>query len=455
MTTPQTFIVARSAPRAPSRRAAAAAAVLTCLTAAALLALALALGEPFMRAAPAAPPAQAARVRAFYAAVNAILAGGGGAALRPLLAPDVVAHVPDREIVGSAALLAYWTAIGAASPGLRLDLDALIVDGAQAVTTVSPRTLAPPAADIVVGPPSRQILEDRFRLAGGRVAEYWTGLTANDLPRALPPLPLALWTGARQAGLARFTFPPGAALANLMAPGPHLLLAETGDVAVTLVGQAKIARGDATPAGWRPTGEGPLALRPGDALLVPRGAPHTIRNASAAAATLLGVLLSGPDEPAAVQRQQTPEQERRLLSIYASSSLDAPVVGKDGVTIKLLAEGRDRCAAANAALTVRWLALEAGQRLAARSIAGVELLAVETGVALASDEATLARVVMAGDGMAVTAGVASPIVNSGPAPDRMVLVAITGQAASCPPPNDPRDAQPAGPIPIRFPRTQT
>ncbi|HEU0113732.1 MAG TPA: nuclear transport factor 2 family protein [Thermomicrobiales bacterium] len=415
-----------------------------------MLVVALAIGQPLARGAPPTPPTttgQAALARGFYAALNTMLAGGDGAPLTALVAPDVVVHLPNQRFVGSAPLLAYSAALGGASPGLRLELEALLVDGDQVATTVDPIV---PTSAVPVDTLSRPALpgnaQERFRLAHGRVAEYWSDLAADDLPRSLPPLTVRLWPGAKEAGLARFTFPPGAELAELVAPDPHLLLVETGDLTVALVGQAQLVRGDDIRAGWQPTGTAPLVLRPGDALYIPAGVTHTLLNATANGASLLGVLLYGPDELAAM-RQPTPDRVSRLLTMYATGLVAAPDVWTGGATVELLAQA-DNCGPAQAAaLTVRWLPLAPEQRLAAHPVAGVELLAIETGAVLLgasrnsgmrlgrvsgadaalnqdADAAVMPDVIMGGDGIALSSGISAPIANAGRAPVRVILVTV-------------------------------
>jgi quercetin dioxygenase-like cupin family protein len=462
---------------APPRLVPAATLLLSSLTALILLALALTLGGPLVRDGPSAPrPAtgQATLVRAFYGAVNTILAGGDGAPLATTVAPDVVVHLPDRQLVGQPALLAYWTAVGGAVPGLQLELDTLIVDGDQVATTLDP--LAPTSAwsrDILGGPTAPASAAERFRVVHGRIADYWSDLTTDALPRALPPLPLTLWPGPKQADLARFTFPPGATLADLVAADPHLLLPETGTLTVTLVGQAQLLRGDAVRAGWQVTGSQPLTLHPGDALLVPSGVTHAIHNATSTGASLLGVLLSAPDELAALQRQPTADRSNqvRLLGMYAERAVGVVTTWPGGGTWEVLAEGGDRCTVDHATLTVADLTLGPGQRLAAHPVAGVEVAAIASGAALLGvappDRATTlaqsasadpapapaatpalagSRVVLASDGLAVATGTSPPLANAGPASVRLTLIAVdcvpATSASASPSRSDARAAAP-------------
>ncbi len=439
----------------PPRVAQTMAVVLSCVTALALLLLALTLGNPGMVAGEPDTTAQSAVIHGFYDAVNGILAGGDPAAIDRYVAPDVVVHGADGDIDGRAALAARLRTFGATSPGLSVHLVALIVEGNRAAATVEQSASMQPAPGLRIEGPAFQPAEtEQFRLVGGQIAEYWQAPDDRGTTRVLPPAPLSLWLGAKQAGLARFAFPPGAEVDDLLAPGPHLILPESGVLTVSLDGPAEIARADAV--GWRPTtsAESPLTLRPGDALLVPADVVHTIRNRTAAGASMLGVLLSW--------RMTSPPQSSRmspgpptLFSMYNAGPIAERNVWDGGATIEALARSMDICAARqDSTLTVAWLRLDAGQSIAARPTVGVELLTAQSGTLLvgqshpalatnrdSADQATgfaapeEPAVLMTGDGVAFSTGLTGSVTNTGNAPAMALLVATgaPGESMASPP----------------------
>ena len=316
---------------------------LSAITAVALLALAFSLGGPLVRPPAVATTTQAALVRRFYAAVNDALAGGNGRAVAELVAPNVRAHVAARPVTGPAAMTQQLAALRLAAPGLRLHLVALTIDGDRVVADVERLGPVAPLPGVrFQRPPTPQPGVERLRLADGRIAEYWSSLADAAFSRALPPATLMLARGERQAGLVRFTLPPRAALADLDAPGPHLLLAETGATTVVVAGSARLSRADAVAAGWQPLpGPDELVLRPGDALLIPAGVAHAVRNDAMTGASLLGVLvvtsvdLAGPARPPSTAAWRPPAWR----TIYGDQFLHQPVEWNGRVTITLLAHG--------------------------------------------------------------------------------------------------------------------
>ncbi|HEU0115604.1 MAG TPA: nuclear transport factor 2 family protein [Thermomicrobiales bacterium] len=439
--------------------------LLTSLTALVLLALAVNLGGPFVLGAPLAAPApagQATLVRAFYATVNNLLANRDDAALSDLVAPDIVAHLPDRQVSGQTALAAYWTALGRAAPGSRLAPLSIFVDGDDVAATVEPVVPASPWPDMVLeGPPARQTPTERFRIAQGRIAEYWSAIDPAALPEVVPPLPLPPLAGPTQAGLVRFSLPPHVALGDLVAAGPHLLLPRVGTLTVTVAGAAEVRRAATPETGWRATtASAALALQPGDAALIPAGVQHALRNDTGGPVLFFGVLLLPLD---AAPDALSPEPLRDLYRPGA----DRRPIGTAGAAATWLADGIDLCAGTSpATLRIATLPLAMGQSLATHPLRGVELLASERGVALADwDQAfpgvplPTDKAIAAGDGLGLGTGMDGRLVNAGAEPARLLLVAIGSQDATCSrgSPNDDADAAVA-PRPTaapRFARTQT
>jgi hypothetical protein len=338
---------------------------------------------------------------------------------------------------------------------LRFQIDDLVVEEDRAVATVERVSSAPASGVPISGASAPRPATERFQIAAGQVVAYWPAPADPDATRALPPLTVPLWLGSKQVAIARFAFPPGAALVDLDAPGPHLLFVETGELTVSLDGQAEIARRDEAD-GWRPTTptERLLALRSGDALLVPDGIHHTIRNATTAGASMLGLLIYSDIDLTGNQRQPRPTPAL-LLSIYGSSPFSLPEKWNGDVSTELLARGVDICAAREtSSLRATWLSLASGQSIAPHRVVGAELLAAKTGALLVGqahpavtldpnahqpeaaagsglgiDAAPGAQVVMAGDAVAFSTGLSGAVANTGTEPARLLLVAVG-------PPND-------------------
>jgi SnoaL-like domain len=430
---------------APPRLAQAAVAVLSGATAVALIAVGLTLNPAASSAGSPAAAARSAPIRGFYVAVNSLLAGGEARALDPFVAPGVVVHAPDGQISGLPALAARIAALGVASPGLRFEIDDLMVDEDRAVATVESAASAPLASDLdIQGASAPRQTTERFRLAAGRIVEYWPAPADPNATRSLPPLTVPLWLGTKQVAMARFAFPPGAALVDLVAPGPHLLLPETGTLSVSVEGQAELTSAAGV---WLPTvAEQPLTLHPGDALLVPGAVHHTIRNGTAAAASMLGVQFYSNVDLTGGKPPPTPALG---LYIYGSSPVGLSEHWNGDASTELLARGLDICSAREtSSLRVAWLSLDPGQSLAPRRVAGAELLAVNAGALLVGvahpaiptdpnalrpgstpsrgsgvDESAAAQVAMAGDAVVFATGLSAPIVNTGTEPARLLLVA--------------------------------
>jgi quercetin dioxygenase-like cupin family protein len=312
-------------------------------------------------------------IRQFYAAVNDVLNGGDPAALDALVAPDVAVHLGGRQFTG-----ADWerqlAALAAPSPGQTVRATQITAAGDHAAAVIERGGSPRPAPGVVIGgAPPVQDATEAFRLAGGRIVEYWSALDEESFARVLPPLPLPLPAGMAHAALVRFALPPGAVVADLTAPGPHLLLPETGSVVVSADGAAQMASIE-TGGGWRPApAKQAFALGPGDAMLVPAGVRHTLRNETSAGATLLGLLVYTLADVSGVQ--QLPP----LTALYATAPYGRsfPI---DDASADLLARGTDACAICRGgAVRVVWAPLASGQSIAVDPGAGMAFVATEAG----------------------------------------------------------------------------
>jgi outer membrane protein assembly factor BamB len=143
--------------------------------------------------------------------------------------------------------------------------------GLAAPPTATPA--APPAATPAVAP--------------GQLRPVRPGIAAAFLafgpPADLPPAPAVL-------GLLRTAYDPGATTVLGPDDWPTLRYVEAGTITFRLEGPASVARMTATgePGPAAPVAAGEeVALRPGDAIFLPAGTPHRIRNDGAEPAVLL------------------------------------------------------------------------------------------------------------------------------------------------------------------------
>ncbi len=215
-------------------------------------------------------------VRRFYDAVNAAIGTGDDAFLAEVMAPDVVDRTPGGD-GGGGGLARHLATLHAVNPGLALVVDDVLADGDRVtawVTVAGPASAPFPGLALPAAPAWGVV--DRFRVAGGRIVEYWGGHRDAD---AVRPLLLGLPVESRSApavlGLARFTVAPGAAMAEAdRLPGPLLIVVERG-VLVASIGEA----------------DGETELEAGAAVVVPPATAYAVGNGGEAAAVFLSAAL--------------------------------------------------------------------------------------------------------------------------------------------------------------------
>lgn len=325
-------------------------------------------------------------IHRFYAATNAVLAGSSPAALEQILAPDLIAHRPGKAPADGAALVSHLTDLRRAAPGAHLRVSAVVAEGAWAVTQVSllglDRTVHGTPLDPAPGSPTQT---EFFQVVDGKVAEYWPGGPAIDVPQALPPIAVAPWMTDTAGALARFTFPTGAVLRDLDSPGEHLILLESGELDIHLSGSASWFEAGRAEAGWQapPASGQVLVLRAGDAVLIPPGVRHTIANAQPGAATMLGVAMYSIAAIDAMERHDE-FGDSRLIAIYDPARVGTEATWDRHVSVDVLAAGAGKarwepCAAvARTQVSVTRFALRPGESLPGHPVDGIELLAVKT-----------------------------------------------------------------------------
>ena len=182
-----------------------------------------------------------------------------------------------------------------------------------------------------------------------------------------------------------FTFPLGAALRDLDAPGEHFILVEGGELDIRLAEPVSRFEAARAQAGWHMTpasGQG-LVLQAGDAVVIPPGTRHTIANSRADAATMVGVTILPAAAIANIERTEMGE-EPSLLAIYDPRRVDTQATWDRHVSVDVLVAGvgiatSGPCASvARTQLTVTHLTLGPGEAIPAHLVEGIELLAINT-----------------------------------------------------------------------------
>jgi predicted ester cyclase len=326
---------------------------LATVTALALLWSAATLTRPpaaLVPSAQAADDANAEVVRRFYDAANRVLRTGDAAALGDVVAPAG----GDGALAGYLATLA---GLRAACPDCVLDAETIVVAGEWAAARVVARGSAPPTflGLPLAGPPVVWTAHDLVRIAAGTVAEV---RSQADPIAAVCPLAaeVAVPTPAGPVivQVAHLTLQPGARLAFGPAPGPVLVAAEAGTLALGAVGSD--AGGDDRPA----------ALGAGDAVVLAAGGAHELVNQGAVPGDALAVAIFplAASDPA--------------RAILTPVDLWRAAVG-DGVAIRLVGSGMALVPGGTARLSAGWLDLPAGAAIGAHAAGKVEVIAVAAG----------------------------------------------------------------------------
>ena len=323
---------------------------LSALTAVALLAAALVVRPPGV---PAEIDGQGeapnrALVHRFYAAANLVIAEGGLEPLAEVAAPALIAE-PAGAGPGRANLARRLLALHATAPTLRLAVEAVAVDGDQALVRVGAKLEeAPDFLGLgVVEQPAPWGPVDVLWIEAGRVVGLGGDGRDVGLLEPAPAVPFDTPFEARRLVLQRVALAPGAGYVAGAVDGPRLLFLEAGTVAVEALPTATYAAPGATLG----AGES-LALRP--------RAGHAIRNTGEGRATLLDLYALPQD---AFQP--------------AGSAASAP---GPGAAVQVLAGGATtELPGGQAVFAVGRATLPPGARLAWAEATGPVLLHVEAG----------------------------------------------------------------------------
>ncbi len=326
--------------------------------------------------------------RQFYAAVNDAVRTGD-LSLLDHVAPSDRDDIPG--VTGSGCdLRCRISALHRLDPDVRLRVDDVFVDEDRVVARLSILGNDRPA---YLGLPLRGALApwsqvDFLRVADGQVAEVQT---VGDLPTLVEPLARTALETAPPApyrlGLVRLTLEPSAALTELSAGGPVVLLVESG-ILVVHVDQASRVQGAGQagdPGHDEISAAGDIVLSPGERIAIGANTGYALRNTGNEAAVFLSAAaLAGDGGPTNRWLRARPLDEILFdpgepeLVAQTSSSTPWPL----GVQSELLVDGVIKTRPAESAtLELTRLTLSPNAALPVHEIPEAELLVVETGSA--------------------------------------------------------------------------
>ncbi len=274
--------------------------LLSVATALSLLRLSELLAEPSPWIAPVDASAQTVLVHRFYAAFNATVGIDRPPDLDGVLGEDIVAHLePPGSAPTRDGVIERLAALRATYPSAQLQPQDV---RAQGDTVVAQVRIGDSTAGAFLGLPLDGNLVpwgavDVFRIAGGVIAEIWSG--RGEAPYLTPVAEATLdlpESALNTVALERVTLEPGASIPAGSVLGPEMIYLEVGRLTVAdagSVGGAVVpSQVAADPLGGR--GGAVVAivgeiLAPGDVLLVPLGARAVLRNAGELASEVLMV----------------------------------------------------------------------------------------------------------------------------------------------------------------------
>jgi hypothetical protein len=321
-------------------------------------------------------------VQAYYEAANAVLSGAPAGVLAAFVSPAVETYPAGSEpIQGQQGMTSHLHDLQRRG-AVRLDVVRTMGTGDDLAALVEVRDASATAAAADRATSSSRMIE-LFHLEAGRIIGYWPGSLQDGPPAGLPAASIAAAPGELGVSLARIELGPRTPPATLLAPFPHLLLVETGTVAVGRDDSLSLARAGASRfTALPPAMGGGLLLEPGDALLAPAGAREELRNAGETPAAVFSFLLAPRSDlfhPPPVSRRDG----ATLLGMHDPSRVGTRVTWGNQVRSEVLAFGLLPAAGSPAppvTLNGSPLFLEPGQRLPALPNGALRFVIVRAGV---------------------------------------------------------------------------
>lgn len=395
--------------------------LLSLITSVALLAAGALVAAPTRVTGPHSAPSDAAElnaalVRRFYDAVNATLATGDPAPLSALVAADFADRAaPPGQAPTRDGLLHNLRGLRATFPTLWLVVEDVRARGDWVLARVRAEGVGHGeflGLRFSGGPAVRTGL-DVYRVTGGTIAERFATAGWPILPQPLVQVPLPEPPHEVLLRLARFTFAPGARQPAAGSLGPLLVAVEVGTLTVQVDRPATLTRGEGEAAG-RPLAAtvspgSEVALRPGDALLLPSGGGNMFRNAEPTPAVVLVLALLRWSEG-------SPD----------GKAFRWPSTGSPDVTAQLLAESvAVDMPAGPSTIALGRFTLAAQAELSVDGATGPSLAVVEAGFLELATTSGPATLVSAGQGTGVGSPIAPTFRNAGDGLLHVLLATIT------------------------------
>jgi hypothetical protein len=321
-------------------------------------------------------------IQAFYEAANDVLDGSSPGALAAFVSPAVETYSAASEPIHSQQGIIDHLRGLQRRGAVRLDVVRIMGTGNDLAALIEVRDASTTTAVSDEAAISRRMTE-LFHLDAGRIVGYWPGSLQDGPLPAMPAAVLAAASGELGLSVARIELGPRTRPTVLLAPFPHLLLVESGTVAVGHDDALSLARAGASRFTELPPahGEG-LLLEPGDALLAPAGAREELRHTGEMPAAVFSFLLA----PQADLFNPPPVSRRdgaTLLGMHDPSRVGTRVTWGNQVRSEALAFGL-LPAVASTSLSVTLsgnpLILETGQRLPALPSGALRFVIVRGGV---------------------------------------------------------------------------
>jgi predicted ester cyclase len=327
--------------------------------------------------------------REFYAAVNHALRTGD------LTLLDHVFVTDEDDVTGAVGttcdLRCRVGALHRLDPDVRVQLDDVLVDGDQVVARLSVQGNDRPAflGLALQGALAPWESVDFLRLTDGLIDEVQP---AGDLPTLVEPLGRTALetvpTAPYRLGLVRLTLGPSAAITELSAGGPVVLLVESGTLAVR-VDQVSRVQGTGhagDPARDELRAAGDIVLSPGERIALGPNTSYALRNTGNEEAVILSAAALPGDEGPTNRWVRARSLDEMLFNpgepdVVAQTSPSTP--WPPGVQTELLVDGVIKTRPAESAtLALTRLTLAPNASLPVHDTSVAELLAVETGSAL-------------------------------------------------------------------------
>ena len=327
--------------------------------------------------------------RRFYAAINYAVRTGDLPLLERVAEIDANGTQASTEM--HCDLRCRVGALHRLAPGVRLEVDEVLIDGNRVAARLSvegndrPTFLGLPLSGDLA--PWGEV--DFLRVDDGQIVEVQR---ADDLPALVEPLGRTALdhvpTAPYRLGLVRLTLEPDATIPELTAKGPVFLLVESGTLVVSVDQPALVQRAgparDSDQEELMATGE--IVLSPGERITMVAGMNYALcSTGNEVASVLSAAMLVGDGGPTNrwVRARSVNEILFKPREPESVAQTSTPTRWPPGVRSELIADGVIETApGASATLDLARLTLPLNAVLPVHETPGAELIAVESGAAI-------------------------------------------------------------------------